>query len=148
MRWSVWRNEGRTCAFCLCGTVRPPGLPERFPFLLHPNDATLRRLYSTAGVFLYPSLSEGFGLPPLEAMACGCPVVATRVGAVPEYARDGFNALLAAPGDAGEMARGVETLLDDPALGRKLAANGLRTAGEYAIERAAKRFEAALEKAL
>ena len=132
----------------LCGTVRPTDLPERFPFLLHPNDASLRRLYSTAGVFLYPSLYEGFGLPPLEAMACGCPVVSTRVGAVPEFARDGENALLAAPGDIGGMARGIEALLSDADLRSRLIGEGRRTAAAFAIARSAARFAAVLDEAL
>jgi glycosyltransferase involved in cell wall biosynthesis len=132
----------------LCGTVRPTGLPERFPFLLHPNDASLRRLYSTAGVFLYPSLYEGFGLPPLEAMACGCPVVSTRVGAVPEFARDGENALLAAPGDAESMARGIEALLADSGLRGRLIDAGRRTAAAFTVGMSAARFAAVLGKAL
>ncbi len=132
----------------LCGTVRPAGLPERFPFLLHPNDATLRRLYSTAAVFLYPSLYEGFGLPPLEAMACGCPVVATRVGAVSEYARDGHNALLVSPGDIGGMAGRLGEILDRPGLRRRLIEAGLETAAAWTIERAARRFAEVLKTAM
>jgi glycosyltransferase involved in cell wall biosynthesis len=130
-----------------CGTVKPADWPARFPFLLHPNDASLRLLYSSAAVFLYPSCYEGFGLPPLEAMACGAPVVSTRVGAVPEYGRDGENILIADPGDVEAMAGRVERLLDDAVLRRRLSNAGLEAAQAWTIGRAVRIFEAALERA-
>ncbi len=129
-----------------CGTVKPADWPTRFPFLHHPNDATLRLLYSSAAVFLYPSRYEGFGLPPLEAMACGAPVVSTRVGAVPEYGRDGQNILLADPGDVGGMVGRVERLLDDAVLRGRLSEAGLETARAWTIGRAVRHFEAALAR--
>src|SRR5207248_8464558 len=61
----------------------------------------LRDLYRRARVFVYPSRAEGFGIPPLEALACGAPVIATRVGAIPEFAGDA--ALLIDPGDRGAL---------------------------------------------
>lgn len=128
-----------------CGTVKPADWPDRFPFLLHPNDATLRLLYSSASVFLYTSGYEGFGLPPLEAMACGCPVVTTRVGAIPEYGRNGANALIVDPGDVDGMTDRIETLLDDPVLRRTLIAGGEETARAWSIGRAAGLFAAALK---
>jgi glycosyltransferase involved in cell wall biosynthesis len=128
-----------------CGTVKPADWPARFPFLLHPNDATLRLLYSSAAVFLYPSRYEGFGLPPLEAMACGCPVVVTRVGAISEYGRDGGNALIADPGDREGLAGRIEALLDDPILHRTLVIGGMKTARVWSVERSARFFAAALK---
>jgi hypothetical protein len=130
-----------------CGTVKPADWPARFPFLLHPNDATLRLLYSSAAVFLYPSRYEGFGLPPLEAMACGAPVVSTRVGAVPEYGMDRENILLIEPGDIEGMACGVETLLINPDLRTRLSFAGLVTARDWSVERAVCLLEAALVRA-
>jgi glycosyltransferase involved in cell wall biosynthesis len=78
----------------LVGPVPTPSLPSWAAFDWFPSDDRLRRHYSVASVLLYPSRYEGFALPPLEAMACGCPVVTTRVGAVPEYAVDGRNAFV------------------------------------------------------
>ena len=131
-----------------CGTVRPDGLPSWMPFEFHPDDATLRRRYSTSTAFLYPSRYEGFGLPPLEAMACGCPVVTTAVGAVPEFGQDRRDALIVPAGDVAAMAARVEELLANASLRQRLATEGLRTAERYSLRRVAPLFGAALERAL
>jgi len=132
----------------LCGTVRPRSVPAWMPFTFHPADDELRRLYSTATVFLYPSRYEGFGLPPLEAMACGCPVVTTDVGAVSEFAANRCNALVVPPGDVQSMANAVAELLVDSALQAHLSTRGLETARQYALSRTAPLFGEALARAL
>lgn len=131
----------------ICGTVRPAALPPSMKYDFHPDDQTLRRQYSTSTVLLYPSRYEGFGLPPLEAMACSCPSVTTPVGAVPEFASDGHNALIVPTGDVDAMADRMEELLRNPTLRFHLAANGLKTARRYLLGRVAPLFEAALERA-
>jgi glycosyltransferase involved in cell wall biosynthesis len=133
----------------ICGTVHPGRpLPEWMPFEFHPDDVTLRRRYSAASAFLYPSRYEGFGLPPLEAMACGCPVVTTDVGAVPEFASHRRNALVVETGDSLGMSERLREVLSDPALGARLSAEGQRTASEWSVARVAPLFEAALHRAL
>jgi glycosyltransferase involved in cell wall biosynthesis len=82
-------------------------------------DRDLVRLYNLARVVAYPSLSEGFGFPPLEAMACGTPVVAARAGAVPEVVQDA--ALLVDPTSPAELAGALKSAIEDPALRRRLA---------------------------
>jgi glycosyltransferase involved in cell wall biosynthesis len=131
----------------LCGTVAPERATDGIPFSFHPSDAELRSLYSTSRAFLYPSRYEGFSLPPLEAMACGSPVVTTRVGAVPEYAVDRQNALVVEPGDVRAMADRLAELLGHPSLGQRLAAEGGRTAEQYSVRRTAPLLESALERA-
>jgi glycosyltransferase involved in cell wall biosynthesis len=126
------------------GTVAPASLPPGVTFRLHPCDAELRASLSEATAFLYPSRYEGFGLPPLEAMACGCPVVSTRVGAVPEFARHGVNALLVEPGDVAGMAEALRILLTQPQVAERLARAGRSTAAAYPIERGARSFERVL----
>lgn len=132
----------------VCGTVRPRRLPAWMPFEFHPEDATLRRAYSTANTFLYPSRLEGFGLPPLEAMACGCPSVTTRVGAIPEFAVDRQNALTVPARDVDAMVYRLEELLRDTALRQHLSGEGRRTAERYALSRVAPLFESVLERAV
>jgi len=93
-------------------------------------------LYSLATVFAYPSLWEGFGLPVLEAMACGTPVLTSDVSSLPEVAGDA--ALFVPPTDVEAIADGLTRLLDDAALRADLAARGLRRAAAFSWERCAR----------
>jgi glycosyltransferase involved in cell wall biosynthesis len=129
------------------GTLAPSSLPPWLGYHHAPGDARLRGLYANASVFLYPSRYEGFGLPPLEAMACGCPVVTTRVGGVPEFCEDRANALVCDPGDADALAAGVEELMADAELRARLTANGVATAGRFSLPQLGPVFEAALRGA-
>jgi glycosyltransferase involved in cell wall biosynthesis len=92
------------------------------------TDEDLRTLYREATVFCLPSRYEGFGLPALEAMAAGVPVVAAAAGAIPEVVGDA--ALLVAAGDTDALARGLERVLADaPTASRLVAAGGARASG-------------------
>ncbi len=89
------------------------------------SDEELVHEYSQAEVAVIPSLYEGFGLPVVEAMACGVPVVATTGGALPEVVgAHGEAGLLVPPGDAGALAMAIAEVLDDPALAARLGAAG------------------------
>ena len=85
-------------------------------------DRTLAALYRLASVFAFPSLYEGFGLPPLEAMACGTPVVTSRISSLPEVVGDA--ALLVDPYSVEDIADGLERVLGDDALRASLVARG------------------------
>jgi len=95
----------------------------------------LRELYRHARAFVYPSRYEGFGIPPLEAMACGAPVIATRTGAIPEYAEGA--ALLIDPGDRAALRDALVRLLREPALRRDLRVLGAGRARTYTWDRSA-----------
>ncbi len=86
-------------------------------------------LYNAAEAFVFPSLDEGFGLPPLEAMACGVPVVTSTAGALPGVVGDA--ALCVNPRDTAELVAALRKLLTDPALRRSLVERGLRRAARY-----------------
>jgi glycosyltransferase involved in cell wall biosynthesis len=86
----------------------------------------LRLLYSGARVLVLPSLYEGFGLPPLEAMACGTPVVASRTSSIPEVVGDA--GLLVPPRDEGALARAIRAAALQDGLRRRLRARGLKRA--------------------
>jgi glycosyltransferase involved in cell wall biosynthesis len=91
------------------------------------DDDQRAALLAQAAVFAYPSLYEGFGLPPLEAMAAGVPVVATRAGALPEVLGDA--ALLVEPGDADALAQALAEVLTDESRRAGLVERGHRQAG-------------------
>jgi glycosyltransferase involved in cell wall biosynthesis len=124
---------------------RPEGLPEWVTWHAGVHGATLCDVYNRASVFVSPSLSEGWPLPPAEAMASGCCLVSTDIPGVQDYAHDGTTALLVAPGDAQALARGVLRAVQDDALRLTVAEAGRRLIDEqFSWERASERFEALL----
>ncbi len=109
------------------------------------DRARLRALYRGAMAFVYPSHYEGFGIPPLEALACGAPVVATRTGAIPEFAGDA--ALLVNPGDRDALRTSLMRVLRDAPLRRELRARGPERASLYRWEASARTMRELLEDA-
>lgn len=106
----------------------------------------LRELYRNATAFVYPSHYEGFGIPPLEAMACGAPVIATRTGAIPEYAADA--AVLVAPADRDALRDALSRLLADAVLRRELRARGPQRARLHRWDRSARLMQDLLGEVL
>jgi glycosyltransferase involved in cell wall biosynthesis len=98
-------------------------------FLGYLKDDTLTVLYRLASVFVFPSLYEGFGLPPLEAMASGTPVVTSNVSSLPEVTGDA--AVLVDPYDVESIEDGMRRVIDDPALAQLLRERGLKRAREF-----------------
>jgi glycosyltransferase involved in cell wall biosynthesis len=98
-------------------------------------------LYNLASVYVFPSLYEGFGLPLLEAFACGTPVAASNVSSIPEIAghdkTGSSNALLFDPYSPQDIAKKIEQILDVPTLQQKLITNGLKRVKEFSWEKMA-----------
>ena len=111
-------------------------------------DQALPELYRAADVFVYPSLFEGFGLPPLEAMACGCPVISSTRGSLAEVV--GTAALTVDPEDVSQMALALGRVATDSGLRNRLRAAGIEQAGLFDWNRAAsetlKVYEQAVER--
>lgn len=109
--------------------ARDLGVADRVVFLDYVPLAELPALYAGADAFVLPSLYEGFGLPILEAMACGIPVVASRIGALPEVA--GEAAALIDPHDVPGMASALEAVLGDRELRAGMRRRGLEQAARF-----------------
>ncbi len=113
--------------------VEAAGVRQDVRFFGFVPDRTLAGLYRLASVFVFPSLYEGFGLPPLEAMACGTPVVTSRISSLPEVAGDA--ALLVDPYSVDDIARGIAKVLEQPELAADLVRRGHVQAQRYSWER-------------
>jgi glycosyltransferase involved in cell wall biosynthesis len=115
--------------------VKSLGLENRVHFPGFVDDADLPTLYSAADLFAYVSLYEGFGLPLLEAMACGTPVIASNVSSLPEVVGD--VGLQVDPRDVADITRALRTMIDDTDLRSRTIAAGLDRAPTFTWEKAA-----------
>jgi glycosyltransferase involved in cell wall biosynthesis len=115
--------------------VNSLGLGDRVHFLGYVNDEMLHALYCKAALFIYPSLFEGFGLPVLEAMASGCPVVTSNVSSLPEVAGDA--AVLVDPKSADDIASAIESVCLNRSLADELRRKGNERAHQFSWQRCA-----------
>jgi glycosyltransferase involved in cell wall biosynthesis len=128
--------------------ARPSGLPAWIEFHRDPSQAFLvREIYNGSRVFLCPSWSEGFALPPAEAMACGCAVVSTDCGGNLDYAEHQRTALLSPPQQPELLAGNLLRVLDDDALRLRIARAGLERIRDFTWEKSTADFEKAIQKA-
>jgi glycosyltransferase involved in cell wall biosynthesis len=109
--------------------VRQLSLSDRFVQVRNASDDQVMSFYSLAQMLVFPSLHEGFGWPPLEAMACGCPVITTRSASLPEVC--GKACLYVEPRDVEGISSAIRTLLDNPELRASLAERGLSQARKF-----------------
>jgi len=126
--------------------VEAAGVRQDVRFFGFVPDQTLAALYRLASVFAFPSLYEGFGLPPLEAMACGTPVVTSNVSSIPEVVGDA--AVQVDPYDTAAIASGLERVLADPALRATLVARGYERAQHFSWERSVRAVHASYMRVL
>jgi glycosyltransferase involved in cell wall biosynthesis len=110
------------------------GLPDWVDARGRVGDEELVELYRTAAALVFPSLSEGFGLPPLEAMACGCPVAVSRAASLPEVCGDA--AVYFDPTSVEDIARGIDDVLATPPTG------GIEQAARFTWDECARRHDA------
>lgn len=129
--------------------IRVPALRGRVHLAGYVDQKDLPAVYAGARLFVYPSLHEGFGFPPLEAMACGVPVISTRSSSLAENLEGAAE--LVAPGDISGLADAMQRLLADHTLRAKRQGQGLEQARQYRWEQTAretvKSYQAAMEMA-
>jgi glycosyltransferase involved in cell wall biosynthesis len=121
-------------------------LTNRVIFLQDLTDIDLARLYRTVDLLVYPSFYEGFGLPVLEAMACGTPVITSNTSSLPEIAENA--ALLVDPNDVEEIGFAMRQVLSDSELAQELRERGLARTAEFTWEKTARQTIALYEKVL
>ncbi len=125
-----WRNDD------VYDEVKKRGLERDIRFAGYIPAEDLPALYGAATAFVYPSLFEGFGLPPLEAMACGTPVICSNTSSLPEVVGDA--AITVDPLDTSDLAAALRTALDDADLRARLSHAGLQRAALFSWERTAR----------
>jgi alpha-1,3-rhamnosyl/mannosyltransferase len=118
-------------------TIQTSRLNGRIFFTGHVPDQDLRAMYSTATALVYPSLYEGFGLPIVEAMACGCPVICADAASMPEVAGDA--ALYIDPVRPDSLTHAIDTLVHDTGLRRSLVNRGAARSGQFTWEKTARK---------
>ena len=119
--------------------------PNRVQLAGRVSDAELDQLYREARMLVFPSLSEGFGLPVLEAMSRGTPVICSRTGSLPEIAGDA--AVLVDPLDRPQLAQHMSHMWTDNGLHADYRARGLQRAAQFSWERAARETMAVYQSA-
>jgi glycosyltransferase involved in cell wall biosynthesis len=119
-------------------------LEDTVIFIDHVPQEDLATLYSAVDVFVFPSLYEGFGMPPLEAMACGAPVICSNAASLLEVVGDA--AITLAPLDVEGWADAICEILSNNTLRQDLQARGLRRASQFTWERTALETMAVYEK--
>jgi glycosyltransferase involved in cell wall biosynthesis len=102
---------------------------DRIVRLGYVSDSELRTLYENAALFAYPSFYEGFGIPPVEAMSCGCPVLVARSSSLPEACGDA--AVYCDPSDTGDIGRCISRILGDSVLAGELREKGRKQAARF-----------------
>jgi glycosyltransferase involved in cell wall biosynthesis len=138
----IVRKEVANIEFRLYGRrlVQVNVLDVPYTFYRNPSDEELAKLYSSADVFILPSWYESFPLPPLEAMACGCPVVTTWYG-TEDYAFHEVNSLVVPPRNPKMMAEAIIRLLKDESLIEQFRKEGPKTAREFTWDKTVRKIE-------
>ena len=118
--FEIVRKKYHDIQLVMFGPKLGKDVPAYVEFHEKPSNNKLRAVYNSCDIFLFPSHSEGFGMPPMEAMACKCAVVATNVGAVPDYAIPGETALISPPRMTELLAKNVIKLVENKKLRMKI----------------------------
>ena len=121
------KKKYKNCKLRMFGMCDNSNLPDDVEYYQNPTKQKLLDLYSNSDIFIFPSLEEGWGLTPLEAMACGCVVVGTNTGFVLDLGQHENNMMISTPNNVDEMVENVEQLIMDTELMKKIQKNSIET---------------------
>ena len=127
-------SKYNNCELKMFGNCDGSNLPDYVKYYQNPSKEKLVQLYSSSDIFIFPSLEEGWGLTPLEAMACGCAVVGTQTGFVLDLGVHKINMMISNPGDCEEMVRNIEELLENPKTFETVKKGGMELASKLRWE--------------
>ena len=139
------RDSALTCGRELRQAISRLGLAERVTFTGFMPDDDLVAIYNAASLLVLPSFEEGFGLPVIEAMACGTPVAVSRIGALVELAGDA--GLVFDPSDTGDMTSTIDRILQSALLQETMRQRGLERSEHYSWGKAAEQTMSVLMQA-
>ncbi len=140
------KKEYPNIKLSMFGMKTNPNLPPYVEYFNNPSKDEIKYLYESADVFIFPSLEEGWGLTPLEAMASSCAVVGYNTGCMIDIGVDNENVLLSLPGDVNMLKQNIRKLIENPILAQKIAQNGHITVQQFSWEKCAYNFEQVLEE--
>lgn len=139
--FEIARETFPSIQLVMFGLKRGHNVPEYVEFHENPLREELRQIYCSCDIFVSPSWTEGCQLPPMEAMACQCAVVATNVGGIPDYTIPGETALVSPPRKPHALAQNLIRLLEDEEGLRRISLAGYQKIREFTWEKAAKQLE-------
>ncbi|MBN1804563.1 MAG: glycosyltransferase family 4 protein [Sedimentisphaerales bacterium] len=128
------------------GSKQKNGIPSYAEHHNKPSNSTLRKIYNSCDIFLFPSWEEGFGMPPMEAMACKVSVVTTNVGAVCEYTIPGETAMVSEPKDIEGLAENIIRLIENKGSRDQIAEKGYDYIRQFSWANAADKLEKTFQK--
>ncbi len=141
----IVRQQFPKLEFIMYGVRKGKNIPNYVKFVKSPTDEQLRKFYSSCDIFVYPSEYEGFGLPPMEAMACKCAVVTTSVGAVLDYTLPGKTALVSPPRNSEALAQNVIRLLNNQGELKRISMAGYNYIKKFTWEKVTGELEKVFE---
>jgi len=130
----------------LFGDRRGREVPPEAEFHTLPSKDKLRNIYNSLDIFMFPSHCEGFGNPPMEAMACGAACIATSVGAVPDYTINGKTGLLCPPHAPDKVAKSLTYLLENEEARKQIAQAGYEYIQQFTWDKSVEQLEEIFDK--
>ena len=139
--YEIVKRSGCEISLKMFGSCSRDNLPEYVEYVKNPTQEQLIELYSRADIFLFPSIEEGWGLTPLEAMACQCAVIGTMTGFVLDLGKESENMLISCPKDIERMVGNIKKLISDRDLLYKVSQEGYEMVKKLDWEKSSSEFE-------